>query len=263
MIDDAAARAASALLLGHWAAGTKLDALPAPLRPHTRAGGYAVQAHVMDQSAAPLFGWKIAATSTAGQKHINVDGPLAGRIIAEKVLPPGAAVSLAGNAMRVAEVEFAFRFGRDLGPRKSAYDRQEVLAAVAGLHPAIEIPDSRYTDFCAVGAAQLIADNACAHQFMLGPEVTVDWRDTDLSAHRVSALVNGTTRHEGIGANALGDPLIALTWIVNELTGLGIPLKAGEVVTTGTCVVPVAVAPGDSIVAEYSAFGTLAARFTA
>ena len=34
------------------------------------------------------------------------------------------------------------------------------LAAVATLHPAIEVPDSRYDDFTRVGAPQLIADNA-------------------------------------------------------------------------------------------------------
>ena len=39
----------------------------------------------------------------------------------------------------------------------------EVLAAVATLHPAIEVPDSRFDDFTIVGAPQLIADNACAH----------------------------------------------------------------------------------------------------
>ena len=35
-----------------------------------------------NHSAGNLFGWKIAATSEAGQKHINVDGPMAGRILA-------------------------------------------------------------------------------------------------------------------------------------------------------------------------------------
>ena len=34
--------------------------------------------------------------------------------------------------------------------------------------PAIEIPDSRFADFVSAGAAQLIADNACAHLFVLG-----------------------------------------------------------------------------------------------
>ncbi len=71
--------------------------------------------------------------------------------------------------MRVAEVEFAFTMGTDLPPRDVPYRLDEVMAAVASLHPAIEIPDSRYRSFTEVGAPQLIADNACAHQFVLAP----------------------------------------------------------------------------------------------
>ncbi len=93
--------------------------------------------------------------------------------------------------MRVAEVEFAFRMGEDLPPRDAPYASEEVLAAVAGLHPAIEIPDSRYSRFTEVGAPQLIADNACAHLFMLAPPTDRDWRSLDLSKLRVQGKVLG------------------------------------------------------------------------
>ena len=180
------------LLVSHWDNGTRLDAIPQELRPQTRIEGYAVQSHVMDRSGAPLFGWKIAATSLAGQKHINVDGPMAGRLLAEKAVEVGGVVSLATSKMRVAEIEFAFRFGRQLPPRPSPYEIAEVMDAVASLHPAIEIPDSRYDDFCAVGAPQLIADNACANLFVIGQAVDDDWRDVDLAKHPVVAFVSGS-----------------------------------------------------------------------
>jgi len=44
---------------------------------------------------------------------------------------------------------------------------------------------------------------------------------------------------------------------------MGVTLKAGEVVTTGTCMVPIDVLPGDSVTADYGALGTISARFTA
>ena len=115
-----------------------------------------------------LFGWKIAATSEAGQKHINVDGPMAGRILSETVIADGGTASMAGNEMRVAEPELPFAWRRDLPPRSQPYAVREVLDAVGTLHPAIEIPDSRFADFVGAGAAQIIADNACAHLFVLG-----------------------------------------------------------------------------------------------
>lgn len=261
MIGPEQAAAASALLVGHWRAGTALPSLPETTRPATRAEGYAIQARLEPLSAHPLWGWKIAATSAAGQQHIGVDGPLAGRLLAEMVLPDGAALPLGGNRMRVAEIEFAFRMGRDLPPRAAPYDEATVRDAVAALHTAIEVPDSRYGDFATVGAPQLIADNACAHRFVLGPEAPAAWRDVDLAAHRVVGRVAGRLAREGRGANVLGGPLIALTWLANELSGLGIRLAAGQVVTTGTCVVPLEVGPGDAVTGDYGELGQVALRF--
>ena len=127
-------RAACALLVRHWSEGTRLDALPPELRPADRAEAYRVQAWIEGFSRLPLYGWKIAATSLAGQRHIGVDGPLAGRLLAERVIEDGGACPLAGNLMKVAELEFAFRMGDDLAPRTDPYTQEEVLAHVASLH---------------------------------------------------------------------------------------------------------------------------------
>ncbi len=146
----------------------------------------------MDRSGATLFGWKIAATSLAGQKHINVDGPMAGRLLAEKAVEVGGVVSLATSKMRVAEIEFAFRFGRQLPPRPSPYEIAEVMDAVASLHPAIEIPDSRYDDFCAVGAPQLIADNALSSA-RLRTTIGVPWTSQSIRWSVSFPASRGTT----------------------------------------------------------------------
>ena len=190
---DDRVRAAAELLWAHWQAGTRLEALPPDIRPETRVEGYAIQALLEQRSPAPLFGWKVAATSSAGQTHIGVDGPLAGRLLRERVFESGVAIPLGTNHMRVAEAEFAFRMGRPIAPRSRPYETDEVLAAVDSLHPAIEIPDSRYEDFTIVGAPQLIADDACAHFFVLGPATGAPWRDFDLVEHPVVATAVGRT----------------------------------------------------------------------
>jgi 2-keto-4-pentenoate hydratase len=259
MTDDQR-HAAADLLWDHWQKGTRLSVLPAPMRPSTREAGYAVQAQLDARTSRALFGWKIAATSKAGQAHIAVSGPLAGRLLGERVYPDGGEVPFGTNHMRVAEAEFAFRMGRDLAPRDAAYAVDEVLDAVATLHPAIEIPDSRYDDFTIVGEAQLIADNACAHYFVLGPAASDAWRTIDLVEHPVRARIEGKLERDGKGANVLGDPRMALLWLVNELSSLGITLKAGQVVTTGTCVTPLAIEPGDHVVADFGSLGTVSAR---
>jgi len=251
------AETAADLIFGHWRDGGNMPALPKALRPTSRGDGYAIQAHLEVLSGRPLFGWKIAATSEGGQRHIGVDGPLAGRLLAERVLSANEAASLKGNYMAVAEPEFAFRMGTTLAPREKPYDQDEVLAAADALHLAIELPSSRFSDFAKVGAAQLIADNACAHQFLLGPRADDGWRDIDLSWHPVTCRVDGKIEHEGSGGAVLGDPRTALTWLANELSSLGIELAAGQIVTTGTCTVPLPVAPGDQIVADFGELGEI------
>ncbi len=260
-MDITQARAASELLVRHWRNGTVADALPAALCPAGRAEGYLVQQQLETVSAQPLTGWKIAATSAAGQAHIGVDGPLAGRLLAEMVHADGATLPFGGNRMRVAEAEFAFRIGRDLPPRAAPYSVSEVLDAVATLHPAIEVPDSRFADFSRVGAAQLIADNACGHQFVLGPAAPAAWRDLDLAAHRVVSRVGTRLEREGCGANVLGDPRLALAWLANELSRYGMTLAAGQIVTTGTCLVPLEIGPGDEVSAAFGALGRVGLRF--
>ena len=248
-------RAACALLYRHWADGTQLEALPPSLVPSGRAEAYRVQALLEVYSQAPLYGWKIAATSVAGQRHIGVDGPLAGRLLAERVIADGGQCSLGNNLMKVAELEFAFRMGRDLPPRAEAYGQEDVLAAVESLHPAIEIPDSRFLHFERVGLAQLVADNACAHHFVLGPAAEKDWRVLDLATHKGRMFRNRALAEEGIGQNVLGDPRIALTWLANELSAYGETLKAGQVVTTGTCLKPVPMAQGDHFEGDLGVLG--------
>jgi len=261
MLGDAEIGAAADLLWSCWQDGASLAALPEALRPATRADGYAIQARLAAHGRAPLFGWKIAATSAAGQAHIGVDGPIAGRLLGERAHPDGAEIPFGANRMRVAEPEFAFRMARDLAPRTRAFAPEEVLAAVATLHPAIEIPDSRYQDFARVGAPQLIADNACAHEFVLGPAAPESWRETDLARHPVMGRVADKLERAGSGANVLGDPRVALAWLANELSRLGITLRAGEVVTTGTCCIPLAVAPGDQVSMDFGPLGRVGMAF--
>jgi 2-keto-4-pentenoate hydratase len=250
---------ASDLIWQHWQAGTVMDDLPADLKPATRADGYAIQFYLDGRSHHPLVGWKIAATNVAGQAHIGVDGPLAGRILSERVYQPGAEISIAKNRMRVAEPEFCFRLSGDIAPKNTPYTVKEVLEHIDTLHLALEFPDSRFHDFATVGGPCLIADNACANDIIIGPAVEAPWRRIDLSAHEVIGDIKGRNHHEGSGADVLGDPRVALTWLVNEITGLGLTMRAKEYVSTGTSTVPLPITERDEITADFGILGTISA----
>lgn len=231
------------------------------MRPRTRADGYAIQRELQLRSGQRLGSWKLAATSVHGQRHVDVDGPMAGRIPADRIVPPGSTVSLSGNVMRVAEPELAFVLARDLEPRANPWTRAEVLDAVADLRLALEVPDSRFADFVHAGEAQLVAESACAHDLVLGPRVTTDWRSLDLVDHQVRAEVVGRYRREGTGAAVLGDPRTALVWWANEMSAIGETARAGEVVITGTCMKSLEIQEGDHVRVDYGVLGSIEARF--
>lgn len=261
MTNEGKAAGAAKTLLALWQSRGRCDALPADVRPASRSEGYAAQRALAALQGYAQFGWKIAATSVDGQRHIGVDGPLAGGLFADRVLSNGAAVTLDKNLMRVAEIEFAFRFARTLAPRAQPYTVDEVLDAVACVHPSIEVPDSRYEDFVTAGAPQLIADNACANLFVLGPRAD-NWRGFDYVNEEIKVMLNGEPTGSGFGRNVLGDPCVGLTWLVNELSALGIACDQDQVVTTGTCRVPVTVKPGDRVDADFGVLGKVGCSFT-
>jgi len=250
-------------LLPAWRTHDRLEGLTLECRPQTRADAYRLQQALFSATGEPALGWKIAATSQAGQQHIGVSGPLAGRLSADRCLADGSELSLARNHMSVIEAEFAFLIGRDVsGVREgSPLTVAQVMQCVSGLHIAIEVPNSRYIDFVGAGEAQLIADFACACYVVLGPRAPDFWRDTDLNTHAVSVRRGAQIVAQGSGANVLGDPRLGLTWLANELLAHGQSLKAGELVMTGTCVVPVPVNAGETLTADFGEFGQVSVRF--
>ena len=192
-----------------WRAGTEVEGLETSLRPRDRSEAYGIQAALENYSTASLFGWKIAATSEAGQKHINVDGPMAGRILRETVIADGPARPR-WPAMKCASPrpEFAFRMQTD-PPRRAPlwYTVRDVLRRPVSTRciRRSEIPDSRFRDFVSAGAEQIIADNACAHLFVLGAPTTSNWRALDLVEEKPAIALRGK-QYTGLGKNVLGDP---------------------------------------------------------
>jgi 2-keto-4-pentenoate hydratase len=65
----------------------------------------------------------------------------------------------------------------------------------------------------------------------------------------------------GHGRAAMGHPLTSLTWMVNWLRERGRPLRAGEVVSTGTCTGHFFAAPGDRLDVDYGPVGRVVVEY--
>lgn len=253
-------KAAAALLQRVRGDFRTIAELPGEFRPRTADDGYAIQdafAHAWDSAVA---GWKIACTAVNQQTFLQVSEPFCGRVFASALLRSPAELPAAAFHMRGLESEFAFRMGSDLPPRSTPYRREEVVAAVASLHPAVEVVDSRFADWLSVGAPSLIADNAANGALVCG-EGEANWTRFDLRTHPVRLDVDGRTVGEGTGGLALGHPVDALVWLANNLSRRGITLATGQFVTTGTCTGIHFAAAGADARADFGPLGAVRLAF--
>lgn len=235
--------------------GGKLKSYPGPA-PVGKAAAFAIQSAVRVKLGWKQAGWKIGCTSERAQKALKTDGPFPGPVYAERLYRSGTHVETLAENCRVTEPEIAFTMGRDLPMRDHAYDVDEVLAAIASAHPAIEIVNPR----CPKGFDDIvewyIADGGLNHALVLGDAVKPLARG-DYAKLTVNVAVNGQHKYAGLGANALGGPELALTWLVNDLNAKGLHLRAGDVVTTGVITEVFDTSLGDEVVAVYDKLGTV------
>ena len=233
--------------------GGKLTAYPGPA-PLNKAAAFAIQSAVRAKLGWKQSGWKIGCTSERAQKALKTDGPFPGPLYAERLFSSGTHLQTLAENSRVTEPEIAFTMAGDLPLRDRAYGVDEVLAAVASVHAAIEIVNPR----CPKGFDDVvewyIADGGLNHALVLGDAVKPLARG-DYAKLAVKVAVNGEQRYSGLGANALGGPELALTWLANDLNAKGLHLRAGDVVTTGVITEVFDTSLGDEVVAIYDKLG--------
>ncbi len=264
-----ACRRAAELLLAARRDLAPIAALPEDCRPATATEGYAVQAAVRALRGGAMSGFKIGATSQVARTLLATEEPFHGCLFADGIHDSPATLIAGDHVFRLIEPEFAFRLASDLPARKAPYSRDELVAAIASLHPAFEVVSSAFGPaWTGAGLAQLIADNGVHACLVLGP-ATADWEGLDLAAQEVVFESDGAEVGRGRGAEALGHPLNALAWLADfgaltdPVTGVCRGLRAGDLITTGL-VTPFAYAEaGTTLRAEFGRLGAVELTFSA
>ncbi len=207
-----------------------------------------------------VIGKKIGVTSTAVMNMLGVDQPDFGYLTDAMVVEEGQPLSITDKMIQPrAEGEIAFVLKRDLiGPGITASD---VLQATDFIVPCFEIVDSRIRDW-KIKIQDTVSDNASCGYFLLGQDA-VSPRSLDLSTCGMVMELNGQLASTGAGAAALGSsPVSCVVWLANTLGRLGTPLKAGEVILSGSLVPLQPVKAGDYMSVSIGGIGRCAVRFT-
>lgn len=231
--------------------------------PATREAAYAVQAQVTALSGLPVVGYKVGSTSKEAQRLLGTDEPGSGPLLAPFVFESPALVRISAAHMPAVEGEFAFKFGADLAPRHAPYSREEIAQSIAAVAGAIEVVGTRFKGGLAgKGRMLTTADGGVNIALALG-RWRADWRDLDLPTHRVSMSVDGEQKGSGVGARALDDPWNVLVWLVNQHSQWGRGMKAGDIVSTGTCTGLDPVYAGNRAEADFGSLGKVEITFAA
>lgn len=209
------------------------------------------------EQGAHVVGKKIGVTSAAVMNMLNVHQPDFGYLLDTMIHNDGTAIPMSCLIQPKAEGEIAFILKHDLiGP---GIGHADVLRATECVMPCFEIVDSRIRDWN-IKIQDTVADNASCGAFVLGDHA-VDPRKVDLATCGMVLEKNGQIVGTGAGAAALGSPVNAVVWLANTLGHLGIGLKAGEVILSGSLAAMFPVAAGDNLRITIGGVGGCSVRF--
>jgi 2-keto-4-pentenoate hydratase len=217
-----------------------------------RAEAYAVQALVAAELG-PVAAWKTGAPSPDAE-------PIVAPVFANVVWCSPARLAASRFLKLGIEVEIAYRLGRDLPARPRPYDREEVLAAIDAILPAVEIVDSRCAACDRLDPLWKLADNQINGGLVVG-RAREDWRGIDPQNQPVQLSIDGETVASGRGGNSAGDPLRLLVWMASNVGAHCGGLRAGQVITTGSLTGLRFVAPGAEVMAELAGLGPVEVSF--
>ncbi|KEA65346.1 4-oxalocrotonate decarboxylase [Marinobacterium lacunae] len=205
-----------------------------------------------------IIGKKIGLTSKAVQNMLKVGQPDFGYLTDTMAFSQGQEMPISERLIQPkAEGEIAFILKRDLmGPGVTNAD---VLAATECVMPCFEVVDSRIENW-QIKIQDTVADNASCGLFVLG-DSAVDPRKVDLTTCGMVVEKNGSLLSTGAGAAALGSPVNCVAWLANMLGQFGIPLKAGEVILSGSLVPLEPVKAGDFMSVSIGGIGSASVRF--
>src|SRR6202142_66336 len=251
-----AARAQQAArLLGALRGGTvRPAALPRELAPDSEAEAYEVQVALAQLLGASIGGWK---ASMSGPHHGQ-----AAPLYRSEIHDSPARVQCPGGEGAGVEPEIAFTLGRDMEalPAGRRYGLDDLDAAIDTVHPVIEIVHSRFAQLDAAPPLDRLADNLSNAGLVRGLGCR-DWRTLALGALPLQLQVlradGSRSAHEGRGGHGHGDPRLPLLWLVHDAIARGVPLRRGELVTTGSCARPHAVGPGARVSVSFGGLGSV------
>ena len=221
---------------------------------------YQIQLKLMAKRIAQgesVVGKKIGITAKVVMKMLGVDQPDFGHLMSGMEFQESQSLPFNKFCQPKGEGEIAFLLKKDLKGPGITHD--QIIDATECVMPAFEIVDSRIQDWN-IKIQDTVADNASAGAFVIGSSRT-RLKSIDLATCGIVLKKNGEIIGTGTGAATLDHPLNAVAWLANTLGSLGMNLKAGEIILSGSLSVMFPIKSGDNLEIEIEGMGKTVCHF--
>lgn len=214
------------------------------------------RSELLAEGKKPL-GWKLAFGGPAAMQRLQLNAPLVGFLMQDAVVASGSAISFAGWKKPAAEPELTVYLGKDV---LAGSDRKTVIAAIAGLGPAIEVAD---VDHPSEDVEGTLAGNIFQRHVILGA------CDTSHAGGRLSGLNARVIRNaqELVSTSDLealtGELITIVGHVADLLSFFGEKLCAGHAIIAGSITPPIWVQAGDGLVFHLGLQPPISVTFTA
>jgi len=196
-----------------------------------------------------LVGYKMGFTSRAKMLQMGVDDLIWGRLTDAMQIEEGQEIDLTKYVHPRAEPEIAFLLNKPLSGKVS---REEALAAVEAIAPAIEVIDSRYQNF-KFSLEDVVADNSSSSGFVIGAWQSKNSNIDGLAMH---LKVNDEVVASGSSNDILDHPINSLVEAARCIGAAGEELKAGQIILAGAATAAVALEANQTISANVINLGS-------
>ncbi|MFZ4602569.1 MAG: 2-keto-4-pentenoate hydratase [Caulobacterales bacterium] len=225
--------------------------------PGAPSSAYAVQDRLIVLEGGPTRYWKLGAPTIQSQAGLGLNEPFCGPMFTDVCQASPGRFATSTFPVHVFEPEIAIRLRADLdGAAEMTVARAR--AAIASMHPAIELINWRFGNTGKLGALAMIADYAANGGFVLG-EAMPD--DVDYWSLPLEVRINGAPVAHRTPPAPETDPASLLAWCARHLAARGYRLSAGDIITTGSQAGVLPYRPGDQIEVDFGPGGTVRARF--
>ena len=216
---------------------TALPDYPGALPP-TLDAGYASQDAAIAMWPTPVAGWKVGRIPDAWLARMGEErlvGPIFEDAVRQALPDDAAGFAVIDAGFAAVEAEFVFRLGADAPPGKTAWTDDEALALVETLLVGVELAGSPLPRINDLGPAVVVSDFGNNAGLILGPPVP-EWRrmlgtlEQDLHCE---TAIDGEVVGSGRASDIAGGLVAALRFALARCARRGMPLRAGQVVSTG------------------------------